>query len=84
MGKKIKFIDIENARKILELGKSASIHEVKESYRKLSLKYHPDKYNNDTNKRKYEEKTKVINNSYKILMDYCANYPISFKKEKVI
>ena len=35
--------DIDKARKALKLGESATIPEIKEAYRRLSLKYHPDK-----------------------------------------
>ncbi|MBN1299219.1 MAG: J domain-containing protein [Actinobacteria bacterium] len=83
MKKLVTFIDIDNARKILELPESSTIEEIKDKHRKLIMKYHPDKYNNSVDKDFYEEKVKQINNSYKILMNYCLKYPISFEKSFV-
>jgi len=83
MKKLISFEDIDKARKILELGSTASMQEIKEKYRELSLKYHPDRHSNSLEKNKYEEKIKEINNSYEILINYCIKYPISFKAGKV-
>jgi len=81
--KLITFDDIDNARKVLDLAESATLEEIKKNHRKLILKYHPDKYNNNANKDFYEEKVKQINNSYKIIMNYCLKYPFSFKKSFV-
>ncbi|KAH3670672.1 hypothetical protein OGAPHI_001187 [Ogataea philodendri] len=50
---------------ILEVAKTASDAEIKKSFRRLALKYHPDK-NKDTNA---EDKFKQINDSYTVLMD---------------
>ncbi len=52
--------------KLLELDKSASIEEIKKSYRKLAKKYHPD-----TNRGNPEaaEKFKAINEAYEVLRD---------------
>jgi hypothetical protein len=83
MKKLINFEDIDRARKMLGLEETASMQEIKDKYRKLSLKYHPDRHNNSSRKKKYEEKIKEINNSYEILMNYCIKYPISFKADKV-
>ena len=47
------------------------------------LEYHPDRHHNSKDRQIYEEKVKEINNSYKIIMNYCLRYPISFDKDKV-
>jgi len=77
MKKTISFKDIDKARKILELGETSSMQEIKSKYRELSLKYHPDRQVDK--KEEYEDKIKEINNSYEILVNYCIKYPISFK-----
>lgn len=51
---------------ILEVDRNASQDEIKKSYRKLALKYHPDK--NPDNKES-EEKFKEISDAYSILSD---------------
>lgn len=52
--------------KILNVDKKASLDDIKKSYRKLALKYHPDK--NPDNKQA-EEKFKKINEAYAVLSD---------------
>ena len=52
--------------KILELDKNATNEEIKKSYRKLSMKYHPDKNNNN---RESTEKFKELNEAYETLCD---------------
>lgn len=54
----------KNYYQILELNKNASIEEIKKNFRKLSIKYHPDKTNGDKQK---EEKFKSISDAYNIL-----------------
>jgi DnaJ-class molecular chaperone len=51
---------------ILEVTKTASDAEIKKSYRKLALKYHPDKNGGDSSA---EEKFKQISEAYQILSD---------------
>ncbi len=51
---------------ILGVSKSASQDEIKKAYKKLALKYHPDR---NKNKEKSEEKFKEISASYQILGD---------------
>lgn len=51
---------------LLEVSKSASQDELKKAYRKLAMKYHPDKNPGDT---EAEEKFKAINEAYQVLSD---------------
>ncbi|XP_072203756.1 dnaJ homolog subfamily B member 8 [Excalfactoria chinensis] len=53
--------------KVLELQKSASQDDIKKSYHRLALKWHPDK--NLTNKEEAEKKFKAVTEAYKILSD---------------
>ena len=73
--------DIDEARKILGLGEFASLEEIKNSYRKLSRKYHPDRCKE--NKKECEEMFKKINYANQLLMSYCAGYKYSFREKDV-
>jgi len=53
---------------LLGISKNASETEIKRAYRKLALKYHPDKAPEDK-KKEYEEKFKEISRAYGILSD---------------
>ena len=53
---------------ILGVGKNAPENEIKKEYRKLALKYHPDRAPEDK-KKEYEEKFKEISQAYRILSD---------------
>jgi len=53
---------------ILGISKSASEGEIKKAYRKLALKYHPDKAP-ENKKKEYEEKFKEISQAYGVLSD---------------
>ena len=52
---------------ILEIDKNADKNTIKNAYKKLALKYHPDK--NTDNKQQAEEKFKEISEAYEILSD---------------
>ena len=52
--------------KILEISKSASAQEVKKAYRKLALKYHPDR---NKGEKTAEAKFKEISEAYAVLSD---------------
>src|SRR5712692_8926476 len=51
---------------ILEVGRSASAEEIKRAYRKLAVKFHPDKNPDDAHA---EEKFKELGEAYDVLMD---------------
>lgn len=57
----------EEYYKELELPNNASDDEIKKSYKKLAVKYHPDK--NPDNKEESEIKFKKISEAYQILSD---------------
>ena len=56
---------------LLGVEKTASENDIKKAYRKLDMKYHPDKYSNASEKEKKEaeEKFKEVNEAYQVLSD---------------
>lgn len=73
------FKKINEARKLLELEENASLEEIKKSYRRLSLKYHPDRCKEE-DKKNCEEMFKKINHAMDVIENYCIKYKISFKE----
>lgn len=53
--------------KILQVDKNANDHDLKKAYRKLAMKWHPDK--NPNNKKDAEDKFKQISEAYEVLSD---------------
>lgn len=62
--------------KILELSEDATEEQIKKSFRKLAMKYHPDR--NKT--KEAEEKFKEINEAYSVLSDSNKRKEYDFKK----
>ena len=60
-----------NYYEILEIEKNATQEEIKKAYRKLSLKWHPDKWStkSESERKEAEEKFKEISKVYQILSD---------------
>ena len=67
ISKKSKPDDENDYYKILGVKKDATEGEIKKAYRKLALKWHPDK--NPDNREEAEEKFKKINEAYSVLSD---------------
>jgi molecular chaperone DnaJ len=59
----------KNYYDVLGVSKNASEAEIKSAWRKLTLKYHPDRWVNksETEKKQAEEKMKEINQAYEVL-----------------
>ncbi|MBU0533415.1 MAG: DnaJ domain-containing protein [Candidatus Omnitrophica bacterium] len=75
-----KFEMIDKARKILGLGEETNREEIKEKYRELMKKYHPDKTSDN---QEYLEKAKNINWAYSVITSYCDEYKFSFSREDI-
>ena len=52
---------------ILNVPKTASLEDIKKAYKKLAVKYHPDKCHNENEKKGNEDKFKEINQAYSVL-----------------
>jgi len=75
------FEEIEEARKLLGLGKVATLKEIRSAYRRLAHHHHPDKHGSADEEN--NEMMKKLNRAYKVLVDYCNDYKYSFKEEDI-
>lgn len=76
------FKQIDEARKVLGLKEYATLEQITSAYRKLALKYHPDK-SKKKDKKKNEEVFKQISQAKNLISSYCAHYKYSFKEKDV-
>ncbi|MCF8095513.1 MAG: J domain-containing protein [Desulfobacteraceae bacterium] len=76
-----KYEKITRARQILEIPETATLEQIKASYRRLLSKWHPDRCTEDIEKA--NEMTRKITEAYQTLLDYCSNYRYCFSQEEV-
>lgn len=76
-----KYDEITRARKTLNINESESLKNIKEKFKNLIKKYHPDVCKKD--KESCKQKSIEIIKAYEIIMNYCNNYKFSFNKEEV-
>jgi DnaJ-class molecular chaperone len=75
------FKEIDEARKLLGLGETATLKEITTAYRRMAHLYHPDKKQGDNPVD--AEMIKKLNRVNKVLTDYCDKYKFSFRQEDV-
>lgn len=73
---------VYRASQTLNLGERAGLEDIKNKYRKLIKKWHPDKCEEEPEECK--KKTEEIVWAYKIIISYCNNYLYSFKEDDII
>jgi DnaJ-class molecular chaperone len=76
------FDEIDQARKLLGIGKAATLKEIRSVYRRMASRYHPDKHTTDDSSQ-HEETMKKLNWAYRVLTEYCRDYKYTFSEEDV-
>ncbi|MCD6310949.1 MAG: DnaJ domain-containing protein [Elusimicrobia bacterium] len=73
--------ELRKAADLLALGDRTSLLELKNSYKKFALKFHPDRCPEEK-KRGCEKKFKKLTEAYERLLSYCLNFSIPLDEEK--
>ncbi len=68
--KKVGYEEIDAAKQVLGLGDAVTMAEIKECYRELALKFHPDNNPDDPD---CEKRFENMSKAYKLLSDYCQH-----------
>lgn len=63
------YIMAKDLYNILGIDKTASDDDIKKAYRKLAIKWHPDRHAGKSDEKEAEEKFKDINEAYQVLSD---------------
>jgi DnaJ-class molecular chaperone len=74
------FDEIDGARRLLGLGETATLKEIKQAYRRMVKRHHPDAARESAGAG---EKTGELNRAFRLLSDYCAAYRYSFREPDV-
>jgi|SRR5690554_4551543 len=70
------------AAQVLELGNRADIEEIKDAYKRLVKKWHPDNCKDELSK--CQKKIQEVIEAYNIILDYCNEYRFSFIREDIV
>lgn len=76
-----KYDEITEARKTLELPERASLQDIRENYRILLNKWHPDKCKEG--RENCAEMTRRIITAYKSIIAYCHQHEFTFTEEEI-
>jgi len=69
------------AKSLLGLREKSSLKEIKNRYKNLMKKWHPDKHRDDIEKA--TQMSMQINEAYKTILDYTSNYEYPFDEESI-
>jgi len=73
--------EILRAKEILEIPDRATLEDIKECYRRLMKKWHPDRCAETPETCK--DMAEKINAAYRTILEYCRGYRFSFTEEGV-
>ncbi|HDP26354.1 MAG TPA: J domain-containing protein [Deltaproteobacteria bacterium] len=76
-----RYQEIDAARTILELPESATMKEIKASYRRLIRRWHPDRCGDNADQ--CVEMTRKLIAAYETILTYCKHYRYAFAEEEV-
>lgn len=74
------FEKLDKARKLLKLPEEIRLQDIKQKYHEMIKEFHPDRNRHDNDAH---WKTIEIMKAYELIVNYCQNYKISFKKTEV-
>jgi hypothetical protein len=76
-----RYEEVTRARKLLELSESATMDEIRSSYRRLVRKWHPDV--SSAGNEESAGMTRRLTEAYETLVAYCRVYRVPFTKDEV-
>lgn len=69
------------SKSLLGLRETSTIKEIKNKYKNLMKKWHPDKHKDDADRA--TKMSMQINEAYEVIMNYCNSYEYSFDEETI-
>ena len=69
------------SKTLLGLRETSTLKEIKNKYKNLMKKWHPDKHKDDQDKA--TKMSMQINEAYEVILEYCNSYEYSFDEEDI-